>query len=186
MGSRAHDGHARFPLAAASLATLPAPLVLVGAGKMGGALLRGWLAGSPTGGLDPAAAVVIEPHPSPEIADLCAARGLRLNPDRPEPAGVLVLGFKPQGLDTAAPSLAPWIGEGTLVVSILAGKTISDLKRRLPGARAVVRRCRTSPPASAAAPPARWPAPRSMRASARRPTRCSPAPGSSRGSTTRD
>jgi pyrroline-5-carboxylate reductase len=127
------------PLAAASLAALPAPLVLVGAGKMGGALLRGWLAGSPAGRLDPAAAVVIEPHPSPEIADLCAARGLRLNPDRPEPAGVLVLGFKPQGLDAAAPSLAPWIGEGTLVVSILAGKTMSDLKRRLPGARAVVR-----------------------------------------------
>ncbi|SFK31098.1 pyrroline-5-carboxylate reductase [Methylorubrum salsuginis] len=118
-----------------SLAALPTPLVLVGAGKMGGALLQGWLAG----GLDPHATVIVDPLPSPEIAELCATRGIRLNPDRPEPAGTLVLGFKPQGLEAAAPSLAPWIGEATLVVSILAGKTIADLKRRLPGARAVVR-----------------------------------------------
>lgn len=117
------------------LAALPSPLVLVGAGKMGGAMLRGWLAG----GLDPAAAVIIEPQPSPEIAELCRARGIRLNPDRPEPAGTLVLGFKPQGLEAAAAALAPWIDEATLVVSILAGKTIDDLRRRLPGARAVVR-----------------------------------------------
>jgi pyrroline-5-carboxylate reductase len=118
-----------------SLVTLPSPLVLVGAGKMGGALLQGWLAG----GLAPEATIVVDPQPSPEIAERCTARGIRLNPAQPEPAGTLVLGFKPQGLEAAAPSLAPWIGEATLVVSILAGKTIADLKRRLPGARAVVR-----------------------------------------------
>lgn len=119
----------------APLSALPSPLVLVGAGKMGGALLRGWLAG----GLSPDATVVVDPLPSPEIAELCASRGIRLNPDASEPAGTVVLGFKPQGLEVAAPALAPWIDETTLVVSILAGKTISDLKRRLPGARAVVR-----------------------------------------------
>lgn len=118
-----------------SLAALPSPLVLVGAGKMGGALLQGWLAG----GLAADATIVVDPHPSPEIAELCTARGIRLNPDNLEPAGTLVLGFKPQGLDAAAPALGAWIDEATLVVSILAGKTIADLKRRLPGARAVVR-----------------------------------------------
>ncbi len=117
------------------LSTLPSPLVLVGAGKMGGALLQGWLAG----GLAPDATIIVDPQPSPEITELCATRGIRLNPDIPEPAGTLVLGFKPQGLDAAAPALGPWITQATLVVSILAGKTVADLKRRLPGARAVVR-----------------------------------------------
>ena len=82
---------------------------------------------------------VIDPHPSPDIAALCAERGLRLNPEADAPAGALVLGIKPQVLDAAAAALVPWIGPDTLVVSILAGKTIADLKRRLPGARAVVR-----------------------------------------------
>ncbi|WP_438346603.1 pyrroline-5-carboxylate reductase [Methylorubrum populi] len=113
----------------------PTPLVLAGAGKMGAALLRGWLAG----GLDPAAVTVVDPQPAPEIAALCAERALRLNPHADGPAGALVLGIKPQVLDAAAPALSPWIGPDTLVVSILAGKTIADLKRRLPAARAVVR-----------------------------------------------
>ncbi|MFJ7440589.1 pyrroline-5-carboxylate reductase [Methylorubrum thiocyanatum] len=113
----------------------PTPLVLAGAGKMGAALLRGWLAG----GLDPAAVTVVDPQPAPEIAELCAERALRLNPHADGPAGALVLGIKPQVLDAAAPALSPWIGPDTLVVSILAGKTIADLKRRLPAARAVVR-----------------------------------------------
>ncbi|KQQ14236.1 pyrroline-5-carboxylate reductase [Methylobacterium sp. Leaf123] len=113
----------------------PTPLVLAGAGKMGAALLRGWLAG----GLDPAAVTVVDPQPSPEIAMLCAERGLRLNPEAAAPAGALVLGIKPQVLDAAAPALGGWIGPDTLVVSILAGKTIADLKRRLSSARAVVR-----------------------------------------------
>lgn len=115
--------------------SFPTPLVLAGAGKMGAALLRGWLAG----GLDPAAVTIVDPQPSPEIAALCAERALRLNPPDAAPAGALVLGIKPQVLDEAAPGLGAWIGPGTLVVSILAGKTIADLKRRLPAARAVVR-----------------------------------------------
>ncbi|CAX26354.1 MAG: pyrroline-5-carboxylate reductase [Methylorubrum extorquens] len=113
----------------------PTPLVLAGAGKMGAALLRGWLAG----GLDPAAVTVVDPQPSAEIATLCAERALRFNPEAAVPAGALVLGIKPQVLDAAASALAGWIGPDTLVVSILAGKTIADLKRRLPTARAVVR-----------------------------------------------
>ncbi|CAO4184667.1 pyrroline-5-carboxylate reductase [Methylorubrum populi] len=116
-------------------ASFPTPLVLAGAGKMGSALLRGWLAD----GLDPGAVTVIDPQPSPEVAALCAERGLRLNPTDAEPAGALVLGIKPQILDAAAAALAAWIGPDTLVLSILAGKTLADLKRRLPGARALVR-----------------------------------------------
>jgi pyrroline-5-carboxylate reductase len=114
---------------------LPASLTLVGAGKMGGAMLAGWLAG----GLDPARTTVLDPQPSPEMQALCAAHGLALNPAAPPVAEALVLAMKPQGLEGAAPALAPLVGPRTLVVSILAGKTIANLRDRLPGARAIVR-----------------------------------------------
>jgi pyrroline-5-carboxylate reductase len=116
---------------------LPSSLVLVGAGKMGAAMLEGWLAV----GLPPHAIAVIEPAPAATLPELCRARGLALNPPpariaRPE---VLVLAIKPQALGAAAPAIDPLLGPGTLLVSILAGKTIGDLNLRLPSARAVVR-----------------------------------------------
>lgn len=113
---------------------MPDSLALVGAGKMGGAMLASWL----ERGLDPGATTIIDPMPSGEIAALCAARGLHLNPARSNPPSVVVLAIKPQGLDAAAAGLGPLIGSDTLLVSILAGKTIADLKSRLPAA-AVVR-----------------------------------------------
>ncbi|MET3480887.1 pyrroline-5-carboxylate reductase [Methylobacterium sp. 1973] len=114
---------------------MPASLVLAGAGKMGGAMLAGWL----DAGLDPRRTTIIDPVPSGAIVDLCTERGIALNPPAPEPGAVLVLGIKPQGLETAAPGLDRLIGRDTLLVSILAGKTIADLRARLPRARAVVR-----------------------------------------------
>lgn len=119
----------------AHAASLPTSLVLAGAGKMGGAMLAGWLAA----GLDPRRTTLVDPVPSRDIVALCAERGLALNPPDPEPGAVLVLGIKPQGLDAAAPGLDRLIGRDTLVVSILAGKTVADLRGRLARARAVVR-----------------------------------------------
>ena len=68
-------------------------IALAGAGKMGGAMLTGWLAG----GLDAKRVVVIEPHPSPEISAL-AAQGIRLNPAAQDTGEVdtLVVAVKPQ------------------------------------------------------------------------------------------
>lgn len=114
---------------------LPASLMLVGAGKMGGAMLAGWL----DAGLDPAATTVIDSAPSEAMARLCTARGVALNPAAPAPAEVMVLAIKPQGLEAAAPGLDRLIGPGTLLVSVLAGKTVADLRGRLPSARGVVR-----------------------------------------------
>ncbi|SDN55873.1 pyrroline-5-carboxylate reductase [Methylobacterium phyllostachyos] len=119
----------------ANAASMPASLVLAGAGKMGGAMLAGWLAA----GLDPGRTTLIDPVPSREIVDLCAERGLALNPPAAEPGAVLVLGIKPQGLEAASSGLDRLIGRDTLVVSILAGKTVANLRERLPRARAVVR-----------------------------------------------
>ena len=114
---------------------MPASLVLMGAGKMGGAMLEGWLAA----GLSAARTTVLDPDPSDALRALCTVRGIALNPDAPPEPAVLVLGIKPQGLDAAAPVAAGLAGEGTLVVSILAGKTVADLRARLPRARAFVR-----------------------------------------------
>lgn len=114
---------------------LPASLILVGAGKMGGSMLEGWLAD----GLPGRSVAVIDPNPAPAMAALCAAHAIALNPQHPAAPEALVLAIKPQGLEAAASAVAPLAGPDTLVVSVLAGKTIANLKDRLPHARAVVR-----------------------------------------------
>ena len=77
----------------------PARLVLVGAGKMGGAMAQGWL----DAGLAPSSLTILEPNPSPEIASLAASRGIALNPRIAAPPEMLVLAIKPQSLDQVAP-----------------------------------------------------------------------------------
>jgi len=114
---------------------LPSSLVLVGAGKMGGSMLEGWL----KVGMKPAGVAVIDPRPSDEMTHFCADRGIALNQGTPSAPEVLVLAIKPQMLDEAAPRVNGLLGPRTLIVSILAGKTIGDLKARLPAADAVVR-----------------------------------------------
>ncbi len=123
----------------------PQSLALAGVGKMGGAMLEGWLAG----GLNPAGVRLIEPNPSAEIQALARQRGLALNAaaGASTPPEVLVLAVKPQMLDTAAPQLAALAGPDTLVVSIIAGKTIRDLAKRFPAARAFVRAMPNTPAA---------------------------------------
>src|SRR6204780_508718 len=90
-------------------------LVLVGAGKMGGALLEGWL----RLGLDPGRIAVLEPVPAPQVAVL-AARGLRLNldPNTLGAAGLILNALKPQVAAQALPALSPLISISTVVVSI--------------------------------------------------------------------
>ncbi|MGH6934632.1 MAG: pyrroline-5-carboxylate reductase, partial [Methylocella sp.] len=108
--------------------------VLAGAGKMGGALLRAWL----DRGYDPQKISVIEPRPSREVYELAEAKGFALAaPSRPPQ--VLALAMKPQNLDEAATGLAHFVGRDTLVVSILAGKSIANVAARLPHAIAIVR-----------------------------------------------
>ncbi len=109
-------------------------LVLAGAGKMGGALLRAWL----DRGYDPQKINVIEPRPSGEVYELAEAKGFALGAPS-WPPQVLVLAMKPQDLDEAAAGLAPFVSPDTLVVSILAGKSTANVAARLPHAIAIVR-----------------------------------------------
>lgn len=96
-------------------------LLLLGCGRMGGALLQGWLAG----GMAPAKVQVLEPDPS----DWLKRQGVVLNPDAPSPATVAVLAVKPQAMAEAAPALTDLAGGGTLFLSIAAGTPIAFFER---------------------------------------------------------
>jgi pyrroline-5-carboxylate reductase len=119
-------------------------LLLIGAGKMGGAMLEGWL----RQGFSPSDIAVVDPYPSQRMKDL-ALEGLRLSPPLDEigPVDVIVLAIKPQNLDAAAPLLARVAREETLLISVLAGKTIANLRERAPAARAIVRAMPNTPAA---------------------------------------
>ncbi len=106
------------------LAQIQGTVVLAGAGKMGGALLTGWLAH----GLAPARVVIIDPHVSDDIRTL-AAKGARLNPAPSDigQADALVLAVKPQMFHDAAATLKSFVRSSTLVVSIMAGTTIKAI-----------------------------------------------------------
>jgi pyrroline-5-carboxylate reductase len=101
-------------------------ILLAGAGKMGGAMLSGWLAR----GLNPTRVAVIEPQPSEEIRAL-AAKGVRLNASAKEFGAVatLVVALKPQTFAEAGADLKPFAAADTLVVSIMAGTTIASLQK---------------------------------------------------------
>jgi pyrroline-5-carboxylate reductase len=119
-------------------------LVLVGCGKMGTAMLRGWLAGGAISRFH-----VVEPDgmppglaPAPEIEWHTTVDTL---PGEPAPDAV-VLAVKPQVIDGALPPYRRWVGPGTLFVSIVAGKTLAGLGRHL-GPAAVVRTMPNTPAA---------------------------------------
>lgn len=119
-----------------------ASIALVGAGNMGLALLEGWAAH----GLSGPDATIVEPQPSPRLTALCARHGFSLN-GVAAPREAVVLAVKPQMLEAGAEAAAPFVGEETVIVSILAGKRIADLAGRLPGARAIVRAMPNTPAA---------------------------------------
>jgi pyrroline-5-carboxylate reductase len=123
-----------------ALQNIAGTIVLAGAGKMGGALLAGWLAR----GLDPHRLLVIEPSPSPEIGAL-SAQGVRLNPEDAATTDTLVIAVKPQMFREAGRALKSLVNPTTLVVSIMAGTTIASLQATCGGA--VVRAMPNTPAA---------------------------------------
>jgi pyrroline-5-carboxylate reductase len=128
MGPRFRGDDAGFVSMAANttntLKDVSGTIVLAGAGKMGGAMLTGWLAG----GVDANRVVVVEPHPSDDIKAL-AVKGVQLNPKDAGTADTLVVAVKPQMFREAGPALKKLVGPNTLVVSIMAGTTIAALEQ---------------------------------------------------------
>jgi len=128
----------------ADLRNFSGRLILVGAGKMGGALLEGWL----RAGLDPKSAIVLEPQPAAQISAL-ASRGVRINPGTGELTNVeaIVIAVKPQIAAQALPPLATMIGAATIIVSIMAGRTIQSIADALRRPCALVRAMPNTPAA---------------------------------------
>ena len=118
-------------------------LVLLGAGKMGSAMLDGWLAR----GLDPRKLTVIEPQAANSVKAL-RRRGVLLNPaGKPTPASAVVIAVKPQSAPEAVASLVPFVGKSTLAVSIMAGRPLGFLEQVLPPDTAIVRSMPNTPAA---------------------------------------
>ncbi len=129
------------------MSDLPRPVLLVGGGKMGGALLEGWLAR----GLPAAEAHIVEPDAERRAA---LARfgpvGLHTSvaglPADLRPAA-LVLAVKPQVMETVLAEVAEVAGRSGFVLSIAAGKEIVAFERALGGDRPIVRAMPNTPAA---------------------------------------
>lgn len=117
------------------------PVVLIGAGKMGFAMARGWVAA----GLPPGQLVLVDPQPAPAVVSYAEENGVRL---LDSPAGVLthvmVLAVKPQMMKAVMPEVAPVVGRQTLVLSIAAGVLIATLRAGL-GTDRIVRAMPNTP-----------------------------------------
>ena len=114
-------------------------LVLLGCGKMGSALLAGWL----RQGLSPAAVHVVEPFPS----DWLKASGVALNGDLPAAPAVVLVAVKPQMMAEALPGLQAMGGGETLFVTVAAGTTLAKYAAILGASTPVVRAMPNTPAA---------------------------------------
>ncbi len=118
-------------------------LVLVGAGKMGGAMLEGWL----KCGADPKKLVALDPSPPPEVKELIEKHGVRWNPSVSSiaDAEVLLIAVKPQIMEDVLPAAVPLGASNPLIVSIAAGKTIASFERHFGKNAAIIRTIPNTP-----------------------------------------
>ena len=117
-------------------------LLLVGCGKMGGAMLEGWLAR----GLSPADVIVAEPVDAlrPRTSGLRAVASTSDVAKTPE---IVVLAVKPQSMDGVLPDLKRFADEGAVFLSIAAGKTLKYFASHLGLTAKVVRSMPNTPAA---------------------------------------
>jgi pyrroline-5-carboxylate reductase len=115
-------------------------LVLLGCGKMGSAMLEGWLAE----GLPATSVWVVDPHPSDWVRGIDR---LHLNEDLPESPAIALIAVKPQMMETALPRLAPMGGGGTLFLSVAAGTPIRFYEQVLGEGTPVIRAMPNTPAA---------------------------------------
>ena len=117
-------------------------VVLAGAGNMGGALLRGWVAD----GMAADNISILDPAPSLAMSEFLKNNDIAHHVDsstvtQPD---VLLVAVKPQMLDTVLPTLKSLVGPHTVVVSVIAGKTVSAFTNHL-GDCAVIRSMPNTP-----------------------------------------
>jgi len=114
-------------------------LVLLGCGKMGSAMLAGWLAR----GLPATSVWVSDPHPSAWLS----SQGVHLNEDIPSDPAVVLVAVKPQMMADALPTLKAMGNGATIFVSVAAGTTIDYFEKTLGADTPVVRAMPNTPAA---------------------------------------
>ncbi|WP_420547846.1 pyrroline-5-carboxylate reductase [Curvivirga sp.] len=124
---------------------LKRPLLLMGCGKMGGAMLEGWL----KSGIAAAGVTIVDPyqnedfakHPDVTYYDTAETVPADLNPE------VILLAVKPQQMDDALAAYKKFAKPDTVFISVAAGKTIAYFESHL-GAEAAVIRAMPNTPAA--------------------------------------
>lgn len=114
-------------------------LVLLGCGKMGSAMLAGWL----DQGLAPEAVWVIDPFPS----DWLQAQGVNINQPLPECPAIVLIAVKPQMMTDALPSLQKLGGGDSVFVSVAAGTPIAAFESALGADSPIIRAMPNTPAA---------------------------------------
>jgi pyrroline-5-carboxylate reductase len=124
---------------------LTGTLVLVGAGKMGGAMLEGWL----RSGADPKGIAALDPAPPPEVKALLRRHAIRLNPpvSAVTDAAVVVISVKPQVMEDVLPGIVSLGRSKPLILSVAAGKTIASFARHFGADAAIIRSIPNTPAA---------------------------------------
>jgi pyrroline-5-carboxylate reductase len=109
--------------------SLSGPIVLIGAGNMGGAMATGWV----KNGIPGSQIIAADPNPPDAMKARLGAAGIQFAAGAPEgvAAGVIFVAVKPQVMDKVLPAYKVLIGKDTIVVSIAAGKTLAFLEQHL-------------------------------------------------------
>jgi pyrroline-5-carboxylate reductase len=110
-------------------------VALVGGGRMGGAMLRGWAERKLDIDL-----TLFEPVPSPDLAELVGSRGWRLNPDAATlgPVNAVIIGVKPQSFAIACEqTIRHLTDQSTLMVSIMAGLSTARIAEATQAVRVI-------------------------------------------------
>jgi pyrroline-5-carboxylate reductase len=114
-------------------------MVLLGCGKMGSAMLAGWL----DRGVPADAVWVIDPDPS----DWVQSRGVSLNTDLPADPAVALVAVKPQMMGEALPAMQALGNGATVVISVAAGTPIAAFEAALGADTPVIRAMPNTPAA---------------------------------------
>jgi pyrroline-5-carboxylate reductase len=122
---------------------LTGTLVLLGAGKMGGAMLEGWL----RAGVSAKQLVALDPNPPAEVLALLTQHGVRHNPPLSEIKNVEVLlaAVKPQVMDDVLSNIKILGRDNPLILSIAAGKTMASFARHFGKEAAIIRTIPNTP-----------------------------------------
>jgi pyrroline-5-carboxylate reductase len=124
---------------------LTGKLVLIGAGKMGGAMLDGWL----KAGVLPTQVIAIDPSPPPEVKAQLDKHGIAHNPSLDKISGVevVLVAVKPQIMDQVLEPLCGLAASKPLILSVVAGKTIASLASHFGKDAAIIRTIPNTPAA---------------------------------------